>query len=112
VFMGMGEPLANYDNLWPAIERLQGAVGISARHLTVSTIGFVPGIQRLAGERLPVNLAVSLHAPNNDQRNRLIPINRRYPLTKLAEACRAYLAAKNRRLAFEWALIDGVNDRG
>jgi 23S rRNA (adenine2503-C2)-methyltransferase len=111
VFMGMGEPLANYDNLWPAIERLQADVGISARHLTVSTIGIVPGIRRLAGERLPVNLAVSLHAANDDLRNELIPINRRYPLTKLADACRIYLEAKNRRLSFEWALIDGVNDR-
>ena len=111
VFMGMGEPLANYDNLWPAIERLQGAVGISARHLTVSTIGIVPGIRRLADERLPVNLAVSLHAANDELRNELVPINRRYPLGAVADACRAYLAAKNRRLSFEWALIDGVNDR-
>jgi 23S rRNA (adenine2503-C2)-methyltransferase len=111
VFMGMGEPLANYDNLWPAIERLQGDVGISARRITVSTIGIVPGIQRMASERLPVNLAVSLHAANDELRSELVPINRRYPLVKLAAACRAYLTAKNRRLSFEWALIDGVNDR-
>jgi 23S rRNA (adenine2503-C2)-methyltransferase len=111
VFMGMGEPLANYDNLWPAIERLQGDVGISARHITVSTIGIVPGIQRMAGERLPVNLAVSLHAANDALRTELVPINKRYPLVKLAAACRAYIAAKHRRLSFEWALIDGVNDR-
>ena len=111
VFMGMGEPLANYDNVWPAIERLQADVGISARHLTVSTIGIVPGIRRLATERLPVNLAVSLHAANDQLRNELVPINRRYPLTALRDACREYLAAKNRRLSFEWALIDGVNDR-
>jgi len=111
VFMGMGEPLANYDNLWPAIERLQGDVGISARHITVSTIGIVPGIERMATERLPVNLAVSLHAANDDLRSELVPINKRYPLVKLAAACRAYLKAKNRRLSFEWALIDRVNDR-
>jgi 23S rRNA (adenine2503-C2)-methyltransferase len=111
VFMGMGEPLANYDNLWPAITRLHDDVGISARHLTVSTIGIVPGIKRLATERLPVNLAVSLHAANDELRSELVPINRRYPLATLAEACRSYLAAKNRRLSFEWALIDGVNDR-
>ena len=111
VFMGMGEPLANYDNVWPAIERLHGAIGISARHLTLSTIGIVPGIKRLATERLPVNLAVSLHAANDELRGELVPINRRYPLTALAEACRQYLHAKNRRLSFEWALIDGVNDR-
>jgi len=111
VFMGMGEPLANYDNLWPAVQRLHDDIGISARHLTVSTIGIVPGIKRLATEALPVNLAVSLHAANDDLRSTLVPINRRYPLTVLAEACRAYLRAKNRRLSFEWALIDGVNDR-
>jgi 23S rRNA (adenine2503-C2)-methyltransferase len=111
VFMGMGEPLANYDNLWPAIERLHGAVGISARHLTVSTIGIVPGIRRLAKERLPVNLAVSLHAANDELRNELVPINRRYPLEAITGACREYLAAKNRRLSFEWALIEDVNDR-
>ena len=111
VFMGMGEPLANYDNLWPAIVRLHDDVGISARHLTVSTIGIVPGIKRLSTEQLPVNLAVSLHAANDELRSELVPINRRYPLTKLADACRDYLRAKNRRLSFEWALIDGVNDR-
>lgn len=111
VFMGMGEPLANYDNTWSAVERLNGDVGISARHLTVSTVGIVPGIRRLALEALPVNLAVSLHAANDDLRNELVPINRRYPLAVLAEACRDYLAVKNRRLSFEWAMIDGVNDR-
>src|SRR5437879_11015066 len=109
--MGMGEPLANYDAVWRAVERLHGDAGISARHLTLSTIGIVPGIRRLATERLPVNLAVSLHAANDDLRNELVPINRRYPLATVAGACREYLAAKNRRLSFEWALIDGVNDR-
>ncbi len=111
VFMGMGEPLANYDRTWEAIERLNADMGISARHLTVSTVGIVPGIRRLGGERLPVNLAVSLHAANDELRNRLIPINERYPLAILATACRDYLEAKGRRLSFEWALIDGVNDR-
>lgn len=111
VFMGMGEPLANYDNTWAAVERLHADVGISARHLTISTVGIVPGIHRLAGESLPVNLAVSLHAANDDLRDELVPINRRYPLAMLMDACAAYLEAKNRRLSFEWALIDGVNDR-
>lgn len=111
VFMGMGEPLANYDATWSAVERLHGAIGISARHLTISTVGIVPGIRRLAAEQLPVNLAVSLHAANDELRDELVPINRRYPLAVLAEACRDHLAAKNRRLSFEWALIDGVNDR-
>src|SRR5204862_2632022 len=107
VFMGMGEPLANYERTWAAAERLHDDMGLSARHLTMSTVGIVPGIRRLAGERLPVNLAVSLHAADDGLRDELVPINRRYPLAMLMEACRAYLAAKGRRLAFEWALIDG-----
>lgn len=111
VFMGMGEPMANYDRVWSAIERLHDDVGISARRLTVSTVGIVPGIKRIAGERLPVNLAVSLHAANDALRDDLVPINRRYPLRVLLDACRSYLDAKGRRLSFEWALIDGVNDR-
>ena len=88
VFMGMGEPFANYDRTWAAVERLHDDLGLSARHLTVSTVGVVPGIRRLAGEALPVNLAVSLHAANDDLRDELVPINRRYPLAVLAEACR------------------------
>ncbi len=111
VFMGMGEPLANYDATWAAIERMQGDIGISARHLTVSTVGVIPGIRRLTTEDLPVNLAVSLHAANDTLRDELVPINRRYPLGDLVEACADYLAVKNRRLSFEWALIDSVNDR-
>ena len=111
VFMGMGEPLANYGPVWAAVERLHDDLGLSARHLTVSTVGVIPGIRRLAGERLPVNLAVSLHAANDALRDELVPINRRYPLGALMDACAAYVAAKGRRLSFEWALIDGVNDR-
>ena len=111
VFMGMGEPLANYDRMWAAIERIHADIGISARHLTVSTVGVVPGIRRLSREALPVNLAVSLHAANDHLRNRLVPLNRRYPLAVLMETCRQYLTAKGRRLSFEWALIAGVNDR-
>jgi 23S rRNA (adenine2503-C2)-methyltransferase len=111
VFMGMGEPLANYDPCWAAVERLHADLGLSARHLTLSTVGIVPGIRRLAGESLPVNLAVSLHAADDELRDELVPINRRYPLSTLMDACTAYLLAKGRRLSFEWALIDGVNDR-
>jgi 23S rRNA (adenine2503-C2)-methyltransferase len=111
VFMGMGEPLANYDPTWQAVERLHGDLGLSARHLTVSTVGIVPGIRRLATEALPVNLAVSLHAADDELRDELVPINRRYPLSTLMDACAGYLSAKGRRLSFEWALIDGVNDR-
>jgi 23S rRNA (adenine2503-C2)-methyltransferase len=111
VFMGMGEPMANYDAVWASVLRLHDDLGLSARHLTVSTVGIIPGIRRLAAEALPVNLAVSLHAANDALRDELAPINRRYPLGPLAEACAAYLEAKGRRLSFEWALIDGVNDR-
>ena len=109
--MGMGEPLANYDPTWAAVERLHADLGLSARHLTVSTVGIVPGIRRLAAEALPVNLAVSLHAADDELRDELVPINRRYPLSTLMDACAGYLQAKGRRLSFEWALIDGVNDR-
>ena len=111
VFMGMGEPLANYDRVWGAVVRLNGDMGLSARHLTLSTVGMVPGIRRLAAETLPVNLAVSLHAANDTLRDELVPINRRYPLHVLADACAAYVEASGRRLSIEWALIDGVNDR-
>jgi len=110
VFMGMGEPLANYDRTWSAVRRIHDDLGLSARHLTLSTVGIVPGIRRLATEPLPVNLAVSLHAANDDLRDRLVPINRRYPLAVLAQACGEYAEATGRRLSFEWALIDGVND--
>ena len=111
VFMGMGEPLANYDRTWAAVERIHGDISISARHITLSTVGIVPGIRRLAAERLPVNLALSLHAANDELRDRLVPVNRRYPLGVVAEACAQYVAASGRRLSIEWALIDGTNDR-
>jgi 23S rRNA (adenine2503-C2)-methyltransferase len=111
VFMGMGEPLANYDATWTAIHRLHDDMGIGARHLTLSTVGIVPGIRRLAVADLPVNLAVSLHAADDTLRNQLVPINRRYPLADLLDACRMYIGSTRRRLSFEWALISGVNDR-
>jgi 23S rRNA (adenine2503-C2)-methyltransferase len=111
VFMGMGEPLANYPRVWAAVQRLNADVGLAARHITISTVGVVPGIRRLAAEKLQVNLAVSLHAANDSLRDELVPLNRRYPLGVLTEACRQYQAASGRRLSFEWALIDGVNDR-
>jgi 23S rRNA (adenine2503-C2)-methyltransferase len=110
VFMGMGEPLANYERVWEAVERICGDLGLSARHITISTVGVVPGIRRLAAERLPVGLAVSLHAANDGLRDRLVPLNRRYPLSELLDACREYRTSTRRRLSFEWALIEGVND--
>jgi 23S rRNA (adenine2503-C2)-methyltransferase len=111
VFMGMGEPLANYGRVWGAVLRLHGDMGLSARHLTLSTVGIVPGIRRLATESLPVNLAVSLHAANDVLRDELVPMNRRYPLAVLAEACAQYVASSGRRLSIEWAMIADVNDR-
>jgi 23S rRNA (adenine2503-C2)-methyltransferase len=110
VFMGMGEPLANEPAVWGAIERIHGDIGISARHITVSTVGVVPGIRTLSTRPLPVNLAVSLHAARDELRNDLVPINKRYPINELMTACRDYLREKNRRISFEWALIAGVND--
>ena len=112
VFMGMGEPLANYDRVWRAVTKLHGDMGLSARHLTLSTVGVVPGIRRLAAEALPVNLAVSLHAANDAKRDILVPLNRRYPLAMLAEACAEYVDATGRRLSIEWAMIHDVNDQG
>jgi len=111
VFMGMGEPMANYPRVWAAVERMHGDLGISARHITISTVGVVPGIRRLARESLPVNLAISLHAANDGLRNELVPLNRRYPIAELMGAARDYLGATGRRISFEWALIAGVNDR-
>jgi 23S rRNA (adenine2503-C2)-methyltransferase len=112
VFMGMGEPLANYAATWQAIETLTGERGynLGARHFTLSTVGLVPGIRRLAEEALPVNLAVSLHAPNDELRNQMIPVSERYPLDELMAAVRAYAAKTRRRVTIEYALIDGVND--
>jgi 23S rRNA (adenine2503-C2)-methyltransferase len=111
VYMGMGEPMANEDRVWRSVERLHGEFGLSARHITISTVGLVPGIRTLATRPLPVNLAVSLHAANDELRNELVPINKRYPIGELMSACTDYLAARNRRISFEWAMIDGVNDR-
>lgn len=110
VFMGMGEPMANYDAVWNTVEHLHGDLGMSARHITISTVGIIPGIKRLTAEALPVNLAVSLHAADDEKRNALVPINRTYPLGELADACADYFEATRRRVSFEWALIDGVND--
>ncbi len=111
VFMGMGEPLANFDNTWTAVRRIRDDIGIGARHITVSTVGLIPGILRLAEEPEQVNLAVSLHAADNELRDQLVPINRRYPLEALMEACTAYFGSTHRRVSFEWAMIDGVNDK-
>jgi len=112
VFMGMGEPLANYANLWQAIEMLNApeGFGLGARNMVISTAGLVPQIKKLAKEKLQVGLAVSLHAAENKLRNKLVPINRKYPLEKLIPACREYSRLTGRRLTFEYTLFQGVND--
>lgn len=111
VFMGMGEPLANVDAVLEACTRLHDDVGLSARHLTVSTVGVVPGMERLADYPLPVTLAVSLHAPDDLLREQLVPLNRRYPIGDVLEAAREYASRKGRRVSFEYACIEEVNDR-
>jgi 23S rRNA (adenine2503-C2)-methyltransferase len=112
VFMGMGEPLANYDNSLRAIRILNSDQGlhIGARHITVSTVGLVPQIERLSGEDLQLNLAVSLHAPDNATRSETMPINRRYPIEQLIETCKKYADKTNRRIFFEYVLLHGQND--
>lgn len=112
VLMGTGEPLENYANVMKFLRILHDPDGlnISYRRVTISTCGLVPGITALAQEGIPVNLAVSLHAPDDKLRDLLMPINRRYPLARLLEACREYVEATGRRITFEYTLIAGVND--
>jgi len=112
VFMGMGEPFANYECWWTAVERLHDPQGFNmgARNMTVSTVGLVPGIRRLAQEQLPINLAISLHAPDDELRSALMPVNRRYPIATLLAATRDYIAQTNRRVSFEYVLLQGRND--
>ena len=110
VFMGMGEPLANYRRVRESIHRIIEHMGVSARAITVSTVGVVPGIRRLAAEPWPVNLAVSLHAADDDLRSRLVPLNQRYPLKEVEAAAVRFFEAKGRRVSIEWTMIAGVND--
>lgn len=112
VIMGMGEPLINYDAVMQAVETWNDHQGLNlgARKITLSTAGYVPGIRRLAEEPLQIGLAVSLHAADDALRDGLVPLNRQYPLTELMSACRDYVQLTHRRVTFEYALIDGVND--
>ncbi|MBI3928671.1 MAG: 23S rRNA (adenine(2503)-C(2))-methyltransferase RlmN [Armatimonadetes bacterium] len=112
VFMGLGEPLHNYDNLLRAIRliNLQEGLAIGMRHLTVSTAGLVPQITKLAQEKLSLCLAISLHATDDELRGKMMPINRRWPIEQLLEACREYQRLTDRRVTFEYLMIDGVND--
>lgn len=112
VLMGIGEPLDNFDNVMRFLELVNNPLGlnISMRHISLSTCGLVPGIRKLAERNLQLTLSVSLHAPDNETRDRLMPVNRAYPIEVLLEACRDYYTETSRRISFEYAMIDGVND--
>ncbi len=112
VLMGIGEPLDNFNNVMRFLELVNSPDGmnISMRHISLSTCGLVPMIDRLAEKKLQLTLSVSLHAPNDTIRNRIMPVNRAYPTEELLDACRRYYAATSRRISFEYAMIDGVND--
>lgn len=110
VYMGMGEPLLNFDNVIKSLRLFKNEVGLSYRHMTVSTVGIVPEIRRLASEKLPIHLAISLHSPFDDVRDRLMPVNRKWPMADLLSACRDYVEATGRKITFEYLLIETVTD--
>ena len=112
VLMGIGEPLDNMDNVLRFLELVNSEDGmnISMRHISLSTCGLVPKIDELAQHKLQISLAISLHGPNDEIRDRIMPVNKAYPMDVLLEACRRYYAATSRRIHFEYAMIDGVND--
>jgi 23S rRNA (adenine2503-C2)-methyltransferase len=112
VLMGMGEPFHNYDNTMAAIDRLNDPDGYNfgARRFTLSTVGLVPQIKRFADEKRQVNLAISLHAADNESRVAMLPVNKRYNIEEVIKACKYYIEKTHRRVTFEWALISGVND--
>ena len=113
VLMGIGEPLDNFDNVLRFLELVNSPEGmnISMRHISLSTCGLVPKIDELAEKKLQISLAISLHGPNNEIRSQIMPVNKAYDIDTLLEACRRYYAATSRRIHFEYAMIDGVNDR-
>ena len=113
VLMGIGEPLDNFDNVMRFLELVnsQEGMNVSMRHISLSTCGLIPKIDALAEKKLQISLAISLHGPNNEIRGKVMPVNRAYPIEDLLEACRRYFAATGRRIHFEYAMIDGVNDR-
>ena len=112
VVMGMGEPFHNYESTMEAIDRLNdhGGFNFGERRFTISTVGLIPIIRRFSQEKRQINLAISLHAADNELRSKLLPINNKYPIDELILACREYVAHTNRRVTFEWALINSVND--
>ena len=112
VLMGIGEPLDNFDNVMRFLELVNSPEGmnISMRHISLSTCGLVPKIDELAQKKLQLTLSISLHAPNNEIRNRIMPVNKAYPIEQLLDACRRYYQATSRRISFEYAMIRGIND--
>jgi 23S rRNA (adenine2503-C2)-methyltransferase len=112
VFMGMGEPLANFANLMAAIDIINAPDGlnIGARHITISTSGLVPRIRDLADQPRQIRLAISLHGATDEVRNQIMPVNRKYPLAELLEACSYYTSRKKQKITFEYILIRGIND--
>jgi 23S rRNA (adenine2503-C2)-methyltransferase len=112
VLMGMGEPFHNYDNTMAAIDRLNNPEGfhLGARRFTISTVGLIPAIRRFSAEKRQVNLAISLHAADDELRASMLPVDKRYPVDELLAACREYVETTGRRITFEWALVNGVND--
>lgn len=112
VLMGMGEPLDNYEQVVRFLRMLgeEGGVHIGMRHISLSTCGLVPGIYRLMEEQIPLTLSISLHAPNDEIRSQSMPVNKRWPIEELLSACRDYIKATGRRISFEYAMIDGLND--
>jgi 23S rRNA (adenine2503-C2)-methyltransferase len=113
VFMGMGEPFHNYEAVMDAVRLLNDAhgFGLGHRHITISTVGIVPKIDEFAGEGIQVNLAISLHAPTDELRSSIMPVNRKWSLDELMAACKRYIAKTNRKIFFEYVMLDGVNDR-
>ena len=113
VLMGIGEPLDNFDNVMRFLELVNSEEGmnISMRHISLSTCGLIPKIDALAQRKMQISLAISLHGPNDEIRNRIMPVNKAYPIEPLLECCRRYYEATSRRIHFEYAMIDGVNDR-
>ena len=113
VLMGIGEPLDNFDNVMRFLELVNSEDGmnISMRHISLSTCGLIPKIDELAKRKLQISLAISLHGPNDEIRSRVMPVNKAYPIEPLLECCRRYYDATSRRIHFEYAMIDGVNDR-
>ncbi|MFA6307555.1 MAG: 23S rRNA (adenine(2503)-C(2))-methyltransferase RlmN [Patescibacteria group bacterium] len=110
VFMGMGEPFLNYKNTIKAISYLNEDLGIGARHISISTSGIIKGIEKLTNEKMQINLAISLHAPNDKLRSELMPINKQFPLKDLLKAVDKYIAKTGRRVMFEYLMIKGIND--